>query len=71
MAAAAAAVLREWTRLLSGDRGASVVQRLQDGLQGGGGGEFLDGGDDDGSNFYEHLTGEPNYGLCATFSSQP
>ena len=66
---AAPAVLREWTRLLSGDRGASVVQQLQDGLQGRG--ESLDGGgddgDEDGRNFYEPLTGDPNN---ATFSSQ-
>ena len=60
----AAKVLREWTHLLSGDRGASVVQRLQDGL----GGDFLDEDEDsDGRNFYEDMTGGLNFCFCATF----
>ena len=62
----AAKVLREWTHLLSGDRGAALVQRLQDRI----GGDFPekcegDSGVDDGRNFYEHLTGGQNYGSRA------
>ena len=66
----AAKVLREWTHLLSGDRGAALVQRLQDRI----GGDFPDeckedAGVDDGRNFYEHLTGGLNYGSrTETFS---
>ena len=64
----AAKVLREWTLLLSGDRGAAVVQRLQDRL----GGDFFlghdaDSEDDDGRNFYEDVTG----GLNCCFSGVP
>ena len=63
----AAKVLREWTHLLSGDRGAALVQRLQDRI----GGDLRDeceeedSGVDDGRNFYEDLTGGQNYGSRA------
>ena len=62
----AAKVLREWTHLLSGDRGAALVQRLQDRI----GGDFPekcdgDPGVDDGRNFYEDLAGGQNYGFRA------
>ena len=55
----AAKVLREWTHLLSGDRGAALVQRLQDRI-GGDLPEEDSGVDDVGRNFYEDLTGGQN-----------
>ena len=55
--AAAAKVLLEWTHLLSGDRGAAVVQRLQDRLGGDSLDQDADSDGDDGRNFYEDLTG--------------
>ena len=62
----AAKVLREWTHLLSGDRGAALVQRLQDRIGGDVPDECKDdSGVDFGSNFYEHLTGGQNYGSRA------
>ena len=57
-------MLREWTHLLSGDRGAAVVQRLQDTH----GWDFLDEDDEsDGRNFYEDMTGGQNFYFCSSF----